>query len=105
MLKWEYNVNGKKLRQLIKDEENFKILRELHDIIDKILKNKNIYYEDDFEELRTLLYEDSYLLKEDELLDYIYNESELYNTLTQYIDDKLAWFYELCDKDRIWITV
>lgn len=103
-MEWESRINGKQLRKIIQDQDGFEsVIKELHNLVANILNRKNVYYRNDFEELFEHLKNDLEY-GEEYLLDYI--ESEMpYQSIVGYLDEKLDWFYDLCDKERIWITV
>jgi len=103
MNKWEHKINGKMLRTSIDEGDSFGVLKELYQLTSRIINFKNVYYKYDFEELQLLLQEDIDL-GEKGLLDY-FEEEATYQSIVSYTDEKLEWFYDLCDKERVWITV
>ena len=107
-MEWKSKINGKHLRALIKEGESFKILQELEYLLKRIKSAPNRFKLDEYEleEFSDLLYtvESDTYLGEQELLKYINGEDWL-ESIQEVVDDRLSQFYDLCDGNRIWLTV
>lgn len=108
MREWKSKINGKHLRALINDGESFKILQELEGAIKRISNKPNSFKldEHDKEEFDELLYtvESDTSAGEEALKEYIRGENWIRN-INELVDDRLSQFYDLCDKNDIWVTI
>lgn len=104
MVEWEYRfMDGKKLRKAIDSDDSFKTLVELDKGLKHfILRIKDEYMKHDFEELSTVIAEDIEL-GQAEIEKFIAEEWN--ETLQDYVNDKLQWFYNLCDDWRVWVEI
>ena len=103
MAEWTSEINGKALRGMIKEGvDGFEILKELYRLVKyklNITKDEDLKYE-----LEDLYYNIESDVKggREEFIKWL--DGEGYN-LTEIVDDRLTQFYDLCDRNRIWVAL
>lgn len=102
-MKWTYTISGDTLRSLIAERKYMEIVKTLEQMTTYILKKFEPFYDWEFEEFLDCLQNDI-AMGENGITSFI-TEEPLYDTLEEYIDSLLNWFYDLCDKERIWVTL
>lgn len=103
MHKWEYEISGIALRELALEKDVTGVLKELKNMTSYIVKKLDPYNSGEFEDLESLI-ESDLTLTPDELLEFILENTES-DSLLEYTDGILEWFYDLCDSARIWVTL
>lgn len=105
MTKWQHTFrNGKTLRAAIDSEDSFLALEELGKGLKVFMGNikEDSYMFEEFEELQELVQSDledglevvsTFILEE-------YGES-----IQDYINGRLSWFYDLCDSYNVWVEI
>lgn len=103
MSKWDIEISGKVLRRLTLKKNTMGVLQELVRMTSYLISSYDLYYSTDFEDLLEELKNDLELGEKD-LLDFITSEAN-YDNLLQYGDAMLDWFYDLCDRERVWVSL
>lgn len=101
--KWEKYFNGTELRDVIRTNNSFNTLVTLNKELIYFIKTLKGDMEYEFEGLQDLVYGDIHS-GEEELLDWIRTE-DVYESLEELADDRLAQFYDLCDRWDVWVTL
>ena len=102
MKKWESRINGKQLREEIRKGVPFDVLKTLRmELKFKLNRMNDEEQKEEFDELYDLVDSDVEL-GEEGLKTFVENEGW---TLQELVDDRLAQFYDLCDRHNVWVTV
>lgn len=102
MREWKSRINGKQLRDEIKNGTPFEVLKVLKmELKFKLNRINDEFQKGEFEDLFSLV-ESDVSLGEQGIQQYVKEESW---SMKELVDDRLHQFYDLCDKYDIWVTV